>query len=587
MKRDRFLLIVVFCAVLLLSGCATRSARPTRMLEEYPVRFAILGDRTGNHRPGIFGQIVTEVERMKPDFVLTVGDMIEGYTGDTVRIKQEWEEYLALIEPLTSPIYHTAGNHDFLDTTALNLYRRYIGKPYYSFTRRGLHFIILDNGRYNSVTDFPKEQIDWLIDDLEMNKDASHTIVFYHIPYWIETIAQDKPDTLHTIFVKYGVDAVFTGHYHIYFSGTFDDITYTSLGSSGGGCSPGPTGLQYHFAWVTVDRDRISIAPVKMDAVLPWEELSAKEYLLTRKAEYLAIKTGKAQVSDDLTIPKKKITITVENFNTDVALKDTLSWDVPAGWTVSPTVLPIEIEPLKTYSTSFTVKSNGNLYPTPTASRNYGYAKGKEVEIEHTLGVSRTAYAYEATEPPVIDGELKDALWKRAVTELFAPDGSSIATTDPVSFYFAWDEDNLYIAARCTEKKMDAIVATATKHDGAVYGEDCVGYFFQPVLEDGPIYQIYFNPLGTPFDQKIIVEEKTSVDVERDWNGTYEVKTFKGEDYWSIEARIPLDQLGAEAKRGKIWGVNFRRKQKRLNTSADWLVPISYDPETYGFLMMK
>ncbi|TET44888.1 hypothetical protein E3J62_09115, partial [candidate division TA06 bacterium] len=537
--------------------------------------------------PGIFGQIVTEVERMKPDFVLTVGDMIEGYTADTVKIKQEWEEYLALIEPLTSPIYHTAGNHDFLDTTALNLYRRYIGKPYYSFTRRGLHFIILDSGRYNSVTDFPKEQIDWLIDDLEMNKDAFHTIVFYHIPYWIETIAQDKPDTLHTIFVKYGVDAVFTGHYHIYFSGTFDGITYTSLGSSGGGCSPGPTGLQYHFAWVTVDRDRISIAPVKMDAVLPWEELSAKEYLLTRKAEYLAIKTGKAQVSDDLTIPEKKITITVENFNTDVILKDTLSWDVPAGWTVSPTVLPIEIEPLKTYSTSLTVKSTGNLYPTPTASMNYGYAEGKEVEIEHTLGVSRTAYAYEATEPPVIDGELKDALWKRAVTELFAPDGSSISTTDPVSFYFAWDEKNLYIAARCTEKKMDAIVATATKHDGAVYGEDCVGYFFQPVLEDGPIYQIYFNPLGTPFDQKIIVEEKTPVDVERDWNGTYEVKTFKGEDHWSIEARIPLDQLGAEAKRGKIWGTNFRRKQKRLNTSADWLVPINYDPETYGFLMMR
>jgi hypothetical protein len=338
---------------------------------------------------------------------------------------------------------------------------------------------------------------------------------------------------------------------------------------------------------VTVDKKGISIAPVKMDAVRPWEELSADEYLLTRKAEYLAIKTGRAQVNDDLTIPKNTITITIENFNTDVALKDTLSWDVPAGWTVNPAQLIVETEPLTKYSTNLTVKSTGNLYPTPKASMSYPFAKGKKLEIEHTLGVSRTAYAYETTKPPVIDGKLEDALWKRPVTDLFAPDGSSTTTTDPVSFYFAWDENNLYIAAKCTEKKMDGIVATAIQHDGAVYGEDCVGYFFQPVLENGPIYQIYFNPLGTPFDQKIIVEEKTPVDVDRDWNGTYEVKTFKGKDYWSIEARIPLDQLGAEAKRGKLWGTNFRRKQKRLDTSADWLVPIGYDPEGYGFLMMK
>lgn len=587
MKRDRLFLIVAFCAVLLLSGCATKSARPTKMPEEYAVRFAILGDRTGSHQPGIYGQIVSEVQRMKPDFVMTVGDMIEGYTADTVEIKRQWEEYLSLIEPLISPIYHTGGNHDFLDTTALSFYRRYIGKPYYSFTRSGLHLIILDTGRYSKVTDFPKEQINWLIDDLETNKDASRTIVFFHIPYWIETIAQDKPDTLHSIFVKYGVDAVFTGHYHVYFSGSFDGITYTSLGSSGGGSSPGPTGLHYHFAWVTVDKKGISIAPVKMDAVRPWEELSAEEYLLTRKAEYLAIKTGKAQVNDDLTIPKNSITITIENFNTDEALKDTLSWDVPAGWTVNPAQLVVETEPLTKYSTNLTVRSTGNLYPTPKASMSYPFAKGKKLEIEHTLGVSRTAYAYETTKPPVIDGKLEDALWKRPVTDLFAPDGSSTATTDPVSFYFAWDEDNLYIAAKCTEKKMDGIVATAIQHDGAVYGEDCVGYFFQPVLGDGPIYQIYFNPLGTPFDQKIIVEEKTPVDVDRDWNGTYEVKTFKGKEYWSIEARIPLDQLGAEAKRGKLWGTNFRRKQKRLDTSADWLVPIGYDPEGYGFLMMK
>ena len=74
---------------------------------------------------------------------------------------------------------------------------------------------------------------------------------------------------------------------------------------------------------------------------------------------------------------------------------------------------------------------------------------------------------------------------------------------------------------------------------------------------------------------------------DREWNGTYEAKTLRGDDYWSIEARIPLDQLDTENLQGKKWALNFRRKQKRLNTSADWLVPISYDPKDFGVLLLK
>jgi len=45
--------------------------------------------------------------------------------------------------------------------------------------------------------------------------------------------------------------------------------------------------------------------------------------------------------------------------------------------------------------------------------------------------------------------------------------------------------------------------------------------------------------------------------------------------------------LGGIAEPGKKWKINFRRKQRRLDTVADWQVPIDYDPETLGFLLMK
>jgi len=585
-KMREVWLIVLFLFSTLFTGYVYGYGKPLKPIEGSPMRFAVIGDRTGTHEPGIYGQIVEEIQRMRPDFLLSVGDLIEGYTDDTVEVKREWEEYKKLLKPLTMPIYLAPGNHDIWDSTSLELYRRYIGEPHYSFDIGDAHFVILDNSRYDTVGAFPKEQIDWLIEDLEKNKKAIYTFIVSHIPYWIETIANDKADTLHALFVEYGVDAVFTGHYHEYFSGEFDGIMYTGLGSSGGGCSPGPTGLKYHFMWVTVDRNGISIAPIKMNAVLPWDEVTAVEYRLVNKIKDEAVDIEKVSVRRDLTVPETRIRVNVRNLNSHLTLKDTIRWEMPIGWGITPKNLPVEIGALESEVVDFTGEATGALYPTPILSIQYPYAEGKKFEMKRELGISRTVYAYKTGKPPLIDGRITEGVWKRPTAKFFAPDGSP-TVTEPANFYFAWDKNNLYLAAKCLETRMDSIVATATKHDGAVYAEDCVGYFLQSEVADGPVYQIYFNPSGTPFDQKIMVKEKKAIAVEREWNGTYDVETFRGKDYWSIEVKIPLSELNTEGEAGKAWAINFRRKQKRLNSAADWQVPISYDPKDYGVLLMK
>jgi hypothetical protein len=554
--------------------------------ERCAMRFAVIGDRTGGHEPGIYAQIIEEIERMKPDFVLGVGDMIEGYTQDTTVVKREWREYKSLLESLTMPFYFTPGNHDIWDSTSLSLYKRYIGEPYYSFDVGDVHFVILDNSRADSVAAFAIEQIDWLRNDLARSGDASYTIVTFHIPYWIETVAAGLPDTLHSVFVEYGVDAVFTGHYHVYFSGEFDGIIYTGIGSSGGFCSPGLTGLKYHFAWVTVDDNGISIAPTKMGAVLPWEEVTAHEFRLAGEIESQAVEIEKVRVGSDLSLGETRIEVAIKNVNRDLPLKSTLEWDLPSGWTVRPQELPMEIEPLGIHVAHFTTRITGEVYPVPNLCMEYPYAEGKGFDLKVALPVERTVHAYEAEEPPVIDGMLDESIWKQPTTKLFAPDGS-LMLTDAVSFHFAWDRDNLYLAAKCSESRMDSVVAAASKQDDAVYGEDCVGYFFQPLMPGGPVYQIYFNALGTAFDQRIETKNGEAVAVDREWDGTYRVKAYTGEGYWTIEAAIPLVQLEARGEQGRTWAVNFRRKQKRLNTTADWQVPIGYDPKQYGILMME
>jgi hypothetical protein len=552
----------------------------------FPVRFAVIGDRTGGHEPGIHGEILNEIERLRPDFVVGVGDMIEGYTGDTEAVQEEWAEYGSLLETLSMPFYRVPGNHDIWDSTAAELYRRRFGDPYYSFDAGPIHFVVLDTGRWSTASTFPQEQLDWLAADLEENRAAEYTIAVYHIPYWIETIAKGEPDPLHDIFMIHGVDAVFTGHYHVYFSGKYDGIAYTSVGSSGGYCDPGISGLKYHFMWVTVDEEGISAVPIKMGSVLPWDEVTAETFNLVNEIRQDAILINKIPVGMSDWIERMEVALTVKNFSADSTLIATLEWDEGPAWTVRPKELPIQIAPGESHRAVFKAETPGPLYPAPVISMEYLLDSGRRVDLEAALRLARTVHAHKAGMPPRIDGDLEEDFWQEPVAELYTGEGFT-ETADSTRFYFGWDEANLYIGAVCMEMEMASMVATVAEQDGAIYGEDCVGFFFQPEVPDGFLYQIYFNPLGTVFDQKISVEDGRYSDVDRGWNGTYDVAVSRGEDRWVFEAAIPLEQLGTRGEFEKSWAVNFRRKQKRLETSADWQVPITYDPIDYGYLVMQ
>ena len=48
-----------------------------------PVRFAIIGDRTGDHQDGIHEKIVAEVAKARPEFVITVGDQSKATSRPT------------------------------------------------------------------------------------------------------------------------------------------------------------------------------------------------------------------------------------------------------------------------------------------------------------------------------------------------------------------------------------------------------------------------------------------------------------------------------------------------------------------------
>jgi len=99
-----------------------------------PLRFAVIGDHTGLARPGVFKQGLKQVSWLQPDFILSVGDLIEGYLDDRQAIDRQWAEVDAAVAATGLPFIYTVGNHDVANATTLDAWRERRGAGHYAFT---------------------------------------------------------------------------------------------------------------------------------------------------------------------------------------------------------------------------------------------------------------------------------------------------------------------------------------------------------------------------------------------------------------------------------------------------------------------
>lgn len=233
--------------------------------------FVILGDRTGGVEPQIFGRVWYEVDLMHPDFVLTVGDTIEGTKDETV--EAQWAELRPLWERYKHyPIYFTPGNHDIWSPKSRELYVRETRRqPFYSFDYQQMHFTVLDNSR--GTNELSDEQMQFLEEDLRKNQGKSPKLVVFHKPFWIRYVKEGGDFPLHQLAKKYGVEHIVSGHGHQFVRMVREGVTYMEVGSSGGGFRKNTIagkgfrdGYFYHFIWAKVEGGKVQFTVKEIGA---------------------------------------------------------------------------------------------------------------------------------------------------------------------------------------------------------------------------------------------------------------------------------------------------------------------------------
>jgi 3',5'-cyclic AMP phosphodiesterase CpdA len=201
-------------------------------LQEKSVRFAVIGDSgTGDRAQYEVAQRMEAYwQATKFDFVIMLGDNIYGSHSPKDFVKKFEQPYKPLLDAGVK-FYASLGNHDDPDDERLYKPFNMGGERYYAFRKGNVAFFALDSNYMD-----PK-QLSWLDQNLK-NSQGTWKICFFHHPLYNDG-RHHGPDTdLRTqvlpIFQRYGVNAVFSGHEHVYQRiKPENNIYYFVLGNSG------------------------------------------------------------------------------------------------------------------------------------------------------------------------------------------------------------------------------------------------------------------------------------------------------------------------------------------------------------------
>jgi hypothetical protein len=242
--------------------------RVNRQPEDF--RFAIVSDRTGGPRAGVFERAVEQLNWLQPEFVISVGDLIQGH-ADLAVVNAQWEQFDGFIARLQMPFFYVPGNHDILNPMCDRRWQEKFGRRFYHFVYRDVLFLLLNTEDPPGVKSgrIGPEQLAYVKQTLAENRDVRWTIVSLHKPLW--TYADvDKTGWLEVEKLLAGRKyTVFAGHKHYFERFVRNGQVYYQLATTGGSSRLRglPLGEFDQLVWVTMKKDGPVVVNLVMEGI--------------------------------------------------------------------------------------------------------------------------------------------------------------------------------------------------------------------------------------------------------------------------------------------------------------------------------
>lgn len=254
-------------------------------------QFAIITDNTTGGRPGVLEDAFKKLNWLQPEFVMSVGDLIQGYSEDRAQLKFEWDEFEGFVSKLKMPFFYVAGNHDYTNPVMAEVWRERFGASYYTFVYHDVLFVMLNSNDGDRPHVMTQAQVDWLAQELEKHPNPRWTLVFTHAPLWnfgpqkkslwpqVEKLLEGRKHT------------VFAGHHHRYVKKVRNgQSNYYTLATTGGNSRlRGPRFGEFdHVMWATMTDEGPILTNLVLEGIVP-EDVRTEE---TEKMQQALIDDG-------------------------------------------------------------------------------------------------------------------------------------------------------------------------------------------------------------------------------------------------------------------------------------------------------
>lgn len=239
-------------------------SRPVEM-DGNRYRFIVLADKTGGPETGAFLRAIDEINRLAPDFVVSIGDLIDGYVASPETVREQWNRLMEITGRIEAPLFFVGGNHDLSNEIMRREWADRFGVSYYHFRIGRDLFLVLDTEEPDGISE---QQADYFAKVLKQCE-VRWIYLFMHRPLWypsnhggferIEPLLAGKNFTL------------FSGHEHRYYMENRNGHEYYIVATTGG-----DSGLRHpligeldHYLHVTARDSQPAIANLQLGCMMP------------------------------------------------------------------------------------------------------------------------------------------------------------------------------------------------------------------------------------------------------------------------------------------------------------------------------
>ena len=223
------------------------------------------------------------------------------------------------------------------------------------------------------------------------------------------------------------------------------------------------------------------------------------------------------------------------------------------------------------WGTADTVIDEFTVYPGALSATQIAQLAGRQIESRTFAGpAERPPFMRlpKFAEPPTIDGRIQDGEWRAAAGLPVLIDCNNPGRSfdyPPMQSYFAWDDQNLYVAAHSVFPLGATVPQGATRHslddpDEQVWDDESFELWL--IRPQGPPSVRFAGNVAGGFTEM----QGTNYAWTSPWSYRSSVSMdIYGRNHWHAEAAVPLKTLGIERGAGTRIKMNFCRTWRCLD----------------------